>query len=124
MTRKTQPEIEPEFDEYEAEEIAVPSPPKRQPDREPAFLRFEYQADEHGMPEHVTTINYTPDRELWKRAIKGATDTRGVFKVVLKNKSQSILGHDSVTVESDFDAAQPGASQPTQVAAAPPVQNP
>jgi hypothetical protein len=116
----------------EADEEAEAMPEVRQrraPDHTPAFLRLTPPANSSEGEGRAYTMPFTPDRERWKRFIKGATDTRGNFDVEIRNKNQSIIGRDSIEVEPEHGAQpyatpqQAGAAQPAPQYATPPATN-
>lgn len=119
MKRRAEPaeELDLELDEasYEAE---PPPRPKRAPDHTPAHLRFTHK--ESG--EFIGGRPYTPDRETWKRFIRGATDRRGAFSVELRNRNQSIIEHAEIEVPeaaAGSTSTQPAPSNATGSVAAP-----
>jgi hypothetical protein len=112
VTRKRQPTEEAEefFESAELLPAAAPEVSQRRaPDRSPAFLRITPPADSSEGEGRAYMMPFTPDRERIKRFIRGATDTRGIFPIEIRNKNQSIIGRDSIEVEPDH-GAQPYAS--------------
>lgn len=103
MTHKKQSAEEPEEYEDAPEFLPAPMPEvsqRRAPDRTPAFLRFVPPADSEGEG-RAYTMPYTADRERWRRFIRGATDTTGIFPVEIRNRNQAIIGRDSIAVEPE-----------------------
>jgi len=122
MTRRQATELELEYFQDDAEIVPAEPPARRLPDRVPASLRFTQQSD----GSFAGAIPFTEDRERWKRAIRGATDARGVFNVEVRNKGQAILRKDVIEVAPESltggqhaTAAQPqSAAQPVEQSSA------
>lgn len=127
--KPTADELEAMLEEAESEPEPVQEiRQRRPPDHTPAFLRFTSSNSAEGEG-RAYSMPFTPDRERWKRFIRGATDTRGPFDVEIRNKNQSIIGRDSIEVEPEHGAQsyaptqQASAAQPAPMYAAPPAAN-
>jgi hypothetical protein len=115
---------DPEFGLLEGEELGQGARVKRAPDRAPAFLRFSHlthyavdgRDDAQAAMQYVTTIAYTEDQELQRRAIRGVTDLRGMFYRETRNKSQGIIRRDTLDVVSEARGATSQPMQPAQTA--------
>ncbi len=113
MTQRNQSDSDPDFDLLETEEMGQGGRARRAPDRAPAFLRFSHltnfavdgREDAQAAMRFIVTTNFSEDQELQRRAIRGATDLRGVFYRETRNKSQGILRRDTIEVRAESGAA-------------------
>ncbi len=113
MTTRNAPEGEPELFLDEADEEGQGARARRPPDRVPASVRFSHlthyatdgRTDAQAAMTLVTTTPYTDDQELQRRAIRGATDLRGMFFRETRNKSQGFLRRDTIDVVSETRTA-------------------